>query len=192
MGSAYLKRKITRFKNEIAAIDDFFYHIERQGDPALYAAMLERKRDDIIRSVVLQLHTAIEDILTSWIVCRFFGVRPTGRKAKERTKRGRALLKVLNGSESMGFDMKLAFGVALGLITTKTRDQLAELNTLRNKCSHNWLLRTPVRRKRRPNQTKPPLLRFRGSDLHNVAVFNDMAAEYGLLHARLFIKYLDG
>jgi hypothetical protein len=188
----YLRRKISRLKKEIAAIDDHFYHFDKDGDAMLYASMLERKRDDIVRSAVLQLHTAIEDVLTSWIICRFFGVGPTGRKAHERTASGRALVKLLNGAGSMGFDMKLDLAIALKLLTAQTRHHLAELNRLRNKCSHNWLLRTPVRGKRGPRQKKPPLLQFRGRNLHDVTVFQDMAAEYGVLYARLFVRYLDG
>ena len=188
----YLKRKISRLTKEIAEIDAFFYLKDADGDLAQDASMLERKRDDIVRSAVLQLHTAIEDVLTSWIVCRYFGVGPTGRKAKERTTAGRALLRLLDGKRGTGFDKKLDFAVALALITTKTRAQLVELNELRNKCSHNWLLRVPVRKKRRPRQLKPPLLQFKGGNLHDVAVFKAMAGEYGLLYARLFVRYLDG
>ncbi len=31
--------------------------------------MLERKRDDIVRAAVLQIHTAIEDLLTLHLAC---------------------------------------------------------------------------------------------------------------------------
>lgn len=188
----YLRVKIKRLLGEIAAIDDVFYHSDRSGDQILYAAMLERKRDDIVRSAILQLHTGIEDVLTSWIFCRLLGVGPTERKSREKTKPGRALLKMLIGAGSLGFDMKLNLAVALRLITAKTQARLAELNTLRNKCSHNWLLRVPVRRKRRPRQTKPPLLAFRGRNLHDVDVLEELVGEYGLIYARLFVKYLDG
>lgn len=188
----YLRRKISRLQKEIIAIDDFFYHSDKDSDATLYAAMLERKRDDIVRSAVLQIHTAIEDVLTSWIFCRFFGLHPTQRKSHERTTSGRALVKLLSGAGSIGFDMKLDLALALKLFTKQTREQLAELNTLRNRCSHNWLLRSPIRKKRRPRQTKPPLLQFRGRNLHDVAVFQDMAGEYGVLYARLFVRYLDG
>jgi len=64
-----VEAKISRLTREIAKIDAFFYHTNKADDRALYAAMLERKRDDMVRSAVLQLHTAIEDILNSWIIC---------------------------------------------------------------------------------------------------------------------------
>jgi hypothetical protein len=71
-----------------------------------------------------------------------------------------------------------------------TQEQLMELNTLRNKCSHNWLLKTPVRRGKRPRQKKPPLLLYRGRDLHNVAVLEDFAGEYGAIYVKMFVKFL--
>jgi hypothetical protein len=152
--------------------------------------MLERKRDDIVRSAFLQMHTAIEDILNSWITCRILGIRPEQRK-KPRSKSARALHRLLSDTRSLGFDMKLNLAVAIGLINSKAQKQLTELNRLRNKCSHNWLLRAPVRRGKRPAQKKPPLLLYRGRDLHNVVVLKEFADEYGILCAKLFVKYLD-
>jgi hypothetical protein len=86
--------------------------------------------------------------------------------------------------------MKLNLAVALGFINSKSQERLAELNSLRDKCSHNWLLKAPSRRGKRPKQKKPPLLLFRGRDLHNVVVLKEFAGEYGLLYAKLFAKYL--
>ncbi len=153
-----VKAKINRLTREIAEIDTFFYHGEKGGDLTLYSGMLERKRDDMVRSAVLQLHTATEDILNSWITLKIGGRRPGRRKTG--SKSARALRRLLFGSGSVGFDMKLNLAVALGLINSKTHQRLAELNGLRNKCSHNWLLKVPSRRGKRPKQKKPPLLLY--------------------------------
>ena len=107
-----------------------------------------------------------------------------------RNTSARALRKMLFGAGSIGFDMKLNFATALGLINARTKDKLTQLNTLRNKCSHNWLLKVPIRRGMRPKQKKPPLLLFQGRDLHKVAVLKDFAGEYGIIYVRLFSKYL--
>jgi hypothetical protein len=144
--------------------------VEQDGRTA--RDLMERKRDDIVRSVVLQLHTAIENILTSWITCRMLGVRARQRKRK-KGHAASAVRTLLSGGGKIGFDKKLNLAVALKLISPKTHLQLKELNTLRNKCSHNWLLRVPVRKGRRPSQKKPPLLQHRGRDLHNVAALKD-------------------
>jgi hypothetical protein len=185
-----LEAKISRLTREIAAIDRFFYAVNENEDRLLYAGMLERKRDDLVRATVLQLHTAIEDILNIAITCSVLNVKPGNRTGKMRSRPARALHKMLFGAGSLGFDMKLSFAVALGLMNAPVQMRLMALNTLRNKCSHNWLLKTPVRRGKRPRQKKPPLLLYRGRNLHNVAVLEDFAGEYGAIYAKMFLKYL--
>ncbi|HVO62884.1 MAG TPA: hypothetical protein VMT53_18270 [Terriglobales bacterium] len=175
-------------KREITKIDEVFYRINDTEDRVLYAGMLERKRDDMIRSAVLQMHTAIEDLLNSQIICRILNVRPEDRARKIRSKSAQALRCMLIGPRSLGFETKLNFAVVLGLIRTGTKDRLTELNTLRNKCSHNWLLKAPVRHGKRPKQKKPPLLLYKGRDLHNVNVLEEFLAEYGPIYYKLFGK----
>ena len=185
-----IETKIARLTREIRNIDQFFYGVNKNDDRSLYAAMLERKRDDIVRSAVLQLHTAIEDVLNSQIMCCVLNVKPEQRMGKMRSRPARALRKMLFGAGSLGFDMKLNFAAALGLLNATTQDQLMKLNTLRNKCSHNWLLKVPVRRGKRPRQKKPPLLIYQGRDLHTVTVLKDFVAEYGVIYYKMFVKYI--
>ncbi len=186
-----VEAKIGRLTREIAKIDQFFYGTEEASERHLYAGMLERKRDDMVGSIVLQLHTATEDVLNSWITCRILGVRPEDRKVRMRTKSARALGALLFGARSIGFDAKLNLAVALRLMTSATRRKLAELNGLRNKCSHNWLLKVPMRRGRRPAEKKPPLLLWRDRDLHSAAALKEFTREFGVLYATLFAKYVD-
>jgi hypothetical protein len=176
---------------EIAKIDEFFYRSEENQDRYLYASMLERKRDDMVRSAVLQIHTAIENVLNWQITCCILNAKLETRSSKMRTKSGQALRKMLFGAGSIGFDMKLNFAVALGLLNAGTKERLMTLNTLRNRCSHNWLLKMPERRGKRPKQKKPPLLLYKGSDLHNVSVLEEFAGEYGQIYYKLFLKSLD-
>jgi hypothetical protein len=188
--SKSVETKIRRLTREIREIDEFFYETDKDADRAFYAGMLERKRDDMVRSIVLQLHTAIEDVLTSWITCRVLGIGIEEKDKRARTKSAQALRRMLWGSGSIGFDMKLNFAVALRLINSPTQKKLLELNQLRNKCSHNWLLKVPVRHGKRPKQKKSPLLLYKGRDLHRVEALEDFTREYGPLYARLFAKYL--
>jgi hypothetical protein len=180
---------ITRLTAEIAEIDTFFYNLADKNR-VLAAGMLERKRDDIVRSVVLQLHTSIEDLLTSIILYCVLGITDEALKTRLRSARAKALRKMLYGDRSLGFDMKVNFALALGLVSTAGQKQLADLNTLRNKCSHNWVLKSVVRRGRRPAQKKPPLLSFRGSDLHKVEVLKDFVREYSRVYFRLYAKWV--
>lgn len=177
---------ITRLTSEIDEIDKFFYLGANEKDRLLYVGNLERKRDDIVRSVVLQMHTAIEDMLNPHIMFRITG--KTRRSPSSRNQPARALHRMLFGGGSLGFEMKLNFALALKAINTKTKDRLVILNTLRNKCSHNWVLKVPVRYGKRPAQKKPPLLLYEGQDLHKVAVLKEFVSEYSGIYLRLFVK----
>lgn len=79
---------IKRLTREIEQIDRFFYRGNESDDRLLYAGMLERKRDDIVRSAVLQMHTAIEDLLNPLIVFRITG---KGSRRFPRGESGKAL-----------------------------------------------------------------------------------------------------
>jgi hypothetical protein len=184
-----VQQAIKRFNKEIEEIETAIY-APGQDDPMLVAGMLERKRDDIVRSTVLQLHTSIEDMLTQLILYCALGI--TDKKLKHRlsSERGKAFRRMLYDRESLGFDMKLNFAVGFGLLTPSGHKQLMELNTVRNKCSHNWILNQVVRRGKRPKQLKPPLLLFRGKDLHKVAALKDLISEFSLVYLRLYAKWV--
>ena len=85
---------------------------------------------------------------------------------------------MLEGPRSISFEMKLNFAIVLRLFNSKTQERLIELNTLRNRVSHNWFLKAPQRRDKSPRQKKPPLLRYHGRDLHDVKVIKDFMSEY--------------
>ena len=181
-----VETRIRRLTREIERIDAVFYESEKARDRDLFAGMLERKRDDRVRSIVLQMHTAIEDILNDLMRCRILGIPPDERHRKTRSKSARALHKLFVGGGSIGFERKLNLAIAIGLIKSKTQERLLDLNRLRNRCSHNWLLRAPLRRGRKPQEKKPPLLLYRGRDLHNVAALEEFTREYGILYVKLY------
>src|ERR1044071_1188529 len=52
---------------------------------------------------------------------------------KGRSHAAKALQRMVYGAGSLGFDMKLNVAVALGLIKPSLREQLMELNSIRNK-----------------------------------------------------------
>lgn len=177
---------IKRLTREIEEIDHVFYKFHEPDDRASFANTLERKRDDMVRSTVLQMHTSIESLLDSLIAMNVLG---NDRRRLSQTDAGKALQKMLFGAGSLGFEMKLNLARALRLISTKTKDRLAVLNTLRNKCSHNWLLKGPVRRGKRPAQKKPPLLFYEGRDLHSVVALKDFVSEFTLIYLKLYMKF---
>jgi hypothetical protein len=184
-----IETAIKRLPREIDEIDKYFYKPNENDDRRLFAGMLERKRDDMVRSAVLQIHTAIEDLLDQHIT---FTITGGTRRRRVRGNSARALRTILIGAGSIGFDRKIALALALRIIDQKTRSRLQILNTLRNKCSHNWVLKVPVRHGKRPAQKKPPLLLYEGRDLHTVAVLTDFIDEYGGgIYLKLFTKYVD-
>ncbi|SRR6266436_1080895 len=146
-----IELSIRRLQKEIAEIDSYFYMSNQTGHRFLYEGMLERKRDDLVRGAVLQLHTAIEDLINALLLCSTLGVQPE-KRFKARGTRAKAMHRLLSGGGSLGFDAKLSLAVALGMIRAPVRTKLAELNSMRNKCSHNWLLGVSVRRGKRRDQ----------------------------------------
>jgi len=68
-----IEAAIRRLTREIEEIDNFFYASNLEDDRLLYAGMLERKRDDMVRSAVLQMHTAIESLLDLYITFKITG-----------------------------------------------------------------------------------------------------------------------
>ena len=165
---------IKRLTREITQLETAFRGDFESKDAISKAYDLETRRDDLIRSSVLHLHTYIEDQIDSLIMRKMLNVGALVRP----NQRGRALKRMISGGGSLGFDMKLNFAVALGVMNEKTRRKLMELNTLRNRCSHHHTLTGNVREGKRPGQKKPPLLNFRGRRLHSVPVFEEFAAEY--------------
>jgi hypothetical protein len=184
-----IQKAISRLNIEIEQID-FAIYAPGTNDPVLVAALLERKRDDIVRSAVLQLHTKIEDLLTKLMLYCALGITDKKLKHRLKSEKGKAFRRMLHDNQSLGFDMKMNFAVGLGLITAAGRKQLMELNTMRNKCSHNWVLNRAVRRGKRPAQLKPPLLQFRGKDLHKVGVVKDFFSEFTVVYLRLYAKWV--
>jgi len=183
-----VETRIARLKKEMGQIESFLYDLDAQDERIGVAALLEHKRDDLVRAAVLQIHTAIEDLLTQIILYCALGITKEEYKNRLRSDKARALRRMLNGGGSLGFDAKLNFAVGLGLIGEPLRKKLMELNTVRNRCSHNWMLKTVIRRGKHPKQKKPPLLFFRERDLHAVSVLKDFFNEYSAVYLRLYAR----
>jgi hypothetical protein len=83
---------IKRLTREIEEIDNFVYKFNETRDRALYAHELERKRDNMVRSAVLEIHTGIESLLDSYIAMNVLG---NDRRRLSGTRSGQALQKML-------------------------------------------------------------------------------------------------
>lgn len=187
-----IERNIKRIKREISALEEFFYGAHEFSDRFLYADMLEHKRDNFVRGAILQLHTAIEDLLSNLIFDALLGIKPRQMKRRSRarkSRRGHTVADLLDGVGALGFAQKTRLSAALGIIDKRMELRLATINTLRNKCSHNWLLNTRIRRNKRPSQQKPPLLAYKGRSLHGLPAFEEFTQEYGRVYLRLYARY---
>lgn len=181
-----IEKSIRRSKRELDALDKFLYGRHEADDRHLYAGTLQQKKTDVVRATVLHMHTAIENIITQGLFEAILGAEYGKAYKKLRSQRGQALARMLEGAGSLGFDMKLNFAVIVGIIQPKMREKLRELNTLRNRCSHNWLLDVPIRRKRKPSQPKLMLLNFRGRSLYKVETLEEFMAEFGHLYYLIY------
>lgn len=177
-----VERNIRRIKREIAEIDAFVY-TEDTEDRFLYLGMLERKREDIVRSTVLQMHTAIENILTTLLLQHVLDLTVEERHRAPRGKAARAMMKMV---KEFSFDKKVELAFGLGVIRQATKTKLSLLGVLRNKCAHNWLLNVRLRHGRKPKDRKPPLLQYGGKNLHHVTVLQDFYGEYAGVYVRLY------
>ena len=99
--STAIKRKIAHLKREIERIDAFFYANTPNDVDLVWT--LELKRDDMVRAIVLQLHTSTEDLLNIRTINRIVAGR--GRRST-RSNAARALRKLFYGAGSIGSAQK--------------------------------------------------------------------------------------
>lgn len=188
--AARTERKIKRLMRELDEIDWFMYGQHADRDRDSYAGALEQKRDDVVRAAVIHMHTAFENLLTEAILNEILET-PHGRYGRKLTAaRGQALARMVREPGSLGFDMKLNFAVLVGVFDENGRAKMKELNGLRNKCSHNWLLNVPVKRKKKQKGRAPRLLSWRGRDLHKVPVLKEFLGEFGNMYYDLLVSEL--
>jgi hypothetical protein len=149
--SAATKRKIAKITADIARIEESFF---RASDPDLDQRYheLTRKREHLLRGIVLELHLSIEDIITGAIGNALL----QGRLI--RSPIGQTLRDLLQDDRPLGFRHKLMLARTLNLVTRKELADLADLNTVRNKCSHTWVLKKLVRRKLKAFQTEEAIV----------------------------------
>jgi hypothetical protein len=144
------KRKITKITADIARVEKSFFQSE---DPDLDQRYFElkRKRQHLLRSIVLELHLSIEDLITVAVGNALLRGRPI------RSPAGQTIRDLLQDDRPLGFRHKLMLAGSLNLVTRAEFADLAELNTIRNRCSHTWSLDKITRRKLKPSKPKRPL-----------------------------------
>jgi hypothetical protein len=180
--SAAKQSKITKITADIARIEQSFFRSEERDLDQRYH-QLTRKREHLLRSIVLELHLSIEDILTGAIGNALL----QGRLI--RSPIGQTIRDLLQDDRPLGFRHKLMLARSMNLITGKQFADLAELNSVRNRCSHNWILSKVTRRKIKPSKSKRQLLRWRGTNLYKTDDFLAFARLYSKHYLNLWLRY---
>jgi hypothetical protein len=177
MGSRITKKsQLTELTADIARIEKSYFPLH---DPDLDRYhLLTRKREHLLRSIILDLHLSIEDLITAAIGNALL----QGRLI--RSPIGHIIRDLLQDDRPIGFRHKLMLARSFNIITGKEFADLTELNSIRNRCSHTWLLNKITRRKIKPSKPKRLLLRWRGSNLYKT---DDFLAFVGIF-SRHYIK----
>jgi hypothetical protein len=180
--SAAKRRKLTKITADIHRIEKSYFQLE---DPDLDQRYFElkRKRQHLLRSIVLDLHLSIEDIITGAIGNALLRGRPI------RSPLGQTIRDLLQDDRPLGFQHKLMLARSLSLVTRAEFTDLAELNTIRNRCSHTWSLDKITRRKIKPSKAKRPLLRWRGRNLYNTEAFADFVTHFTKHYLKLWLRH---
>lgn len=182
MSEAAKSGAIIKVSKDIDRIELAFF---QPGDASLDQRRfaLVRKREHLLRSIILELHLSIEDIMTGAIGIALLRGRPI------RSPTGQTIRDLLQEDRSIGFRHKLMLARSLGIVTHAEFNDFGELNTVRNRCSHNWQLSRIIRRRLKPSKPKRPLLRWRGNNLYNTDAFLDFAGHFERLYLKLWLRY---
>jgi len=106
------QRTINKWQRDIEHIDRTLFPIEDRDDLArLY--LLQIKRDHLVRSLVIEIHLAIESLLDTGIRSALLEGRSAHGKLV-RAAGSKALFSLLEGNRPIGFPHKLLLARALG------------------------------------------------------------------------------
>jgi hypothetical protein len=175
------KRLIANLTADIARIEKQFFLDEDEDLDQRYFA-LKRKREHLLRSIILELHLSIEDIITGAIGDALLQGRPI------RSRIGQTIRDLLQDEHPLGFRHKLMLARSLNLISQGEFTDLTDLNTIRNRCSHTWSLDKITRRKIKPSRPKKPLLRYKGKNLYETNAFIDFVHHFGTRYLQLWMR----
>lgn len=183
--------KITKLEKEVEELESAIYDAKNEKDLDTKYFLLQQRRDLAIRGAVLDIHLAIEDILSVAIKNYLLANNPQIQKkpAYTNSKHKHDIEDFLNGSRAISFNDKLSLLKSAGLIRANVCNELAKLNTIRNKCSHNWQLNKVIRRKVKRNKKKRPLLEYNGKNLYKKQIFYEFLNKYGPIYYKLWLKF---
>jgi hypothetical protein len=138
----------------------------------------EEFRENAIRLVVFDMQLAIEELLKAAI----------HRRITEHSVLGPDLdvgyVKRMNGREAIDLAARL------GVIGAERHQELLELNGLRNRAGHSWVLDEPELGSKGPKTGTYPL-RWKGGRLTPERVREEFLPHYGDLYVRMFMEHVE-
>lgn len=192
MDSKVLQKRIAHVEKEIQAIETFFYGGDEKDLENRYF-LLKLKRDQVIRGIVLELHLSIDSIIDSLITCYLLRNNPksSGIYDRSRSDLRNSIEDLVSGDHSVNFKNKIVLLRSAGIIRKSQFDDLATLNKIRNKCAHNWMINSLIRRRVKRTKQKKHLLEYNGKNLYKLDIFKDFIGEYGHLYVQLWLKEME-
>lgn len=184
---AYVRRRIRELRREIDALEkQFFAPHEKSLFGERWA--LERKKENLVRLIVIEMHLSIESLITDAII-EYLSPSRRQRLESARSLKTRELYELLEGGQAIRFPAKLTLARALKIVTAPEVKRLLLLNTLRNRCSHHWTLNVVRRWKVKRKSPKKPLLDYEGRSLYGVQNLDQFTSDYAGIYLRLFHRF---
>lgn len=177
--AAALVKSAGRLRAEIETLENSLFNLDAR-DPYLRCENLKTYRFEIMRTFVVSLHLAIEDLLHA--ILFDFLARQNRRLTKKET------IKIVDGLRSAEL---IHWCGRLNLVTPSQYSDLIELNRIRNACAHQWILglsRTKrVGPKWRKKRIRVPIVVYGTKNLFTSKTFTD---EFCPVYSGLYLKLL--
>lgn len=169
-----------KIKKEIDNITSSLYNLKAKN-AKLRMDNLKTYRDEIYRGFVIYLHLSIEDILENLIIYKI---------KKNKVFEVKELIKSIK-SEVTSKEI-INWAARLNILTKDEYNKLLVLNSIRNKCSHDWILTIPQYKKTNGKRIKKPKVMYKGKNLFNKKIFFDVfLSDYSSIYLKYFNKYFD-
>lgn len=172
-----LAGKAERLRAEINTLSDSLYGLKDKDSYVRYYN-LKIYRAEVLRSFVVHMHLASEDLLKA-VLFDFLA-------KQNRSLPKKAAVRIVDEMKSAEL---IHWCSRLKLITPKQFKNLLELNRIRNACAHRWILDSPkikrvgIMRKR----VRTPTVTYNSKDLFDPKVFLD---EFCPVYGQLYLKLL--
>lgn len=177
-GSGSYAQRALRLKAEIERLEHDLFSVNAR-DPRLRCEYLKTFRTEIMRSFVVSLHLATEDLVRA--ILFDFLARQNHRLTKRETVR---IVDDMRSAELVHWCGRL------NLVTPLQYKNLLELNRIRNGCAHHWLLDVPNSKpigSKGRRRIKTPAVVYQGKSLFIPQTFVD---EFSPVYSKLYLKLL--